>query len=73
MIISEILGEFPDAKIMFNKFHVMKMMNEAVVSKKAVPSTTTVNLQGVSYARRGVHREEKLRKKTIVVGAAWIR
>ena len=47
--INGISSEFPDAKITFDKFHVMKMMNEAVDEVRKQEQSTIKELKNSKY------------------------
>jgi len=47
--INGISSEFPDAKITFDKFHVMKMMDEAVNEVKKQEQLTIKKLKNSKY------------------------
>jgi transposase len=48
--INGILSEFPDAKITFDKFHVMKMMNEAVDDVRKQEQSKVKELKNSKYS-----------------------
>ena len=59
--ISGISSEFPDAKITFDKFHVMKMMNEAVDEVRKQEQSTVKELKNSKYL--WLKNEENLSEK----------
>jgi transposase len=61
--INGILSEFPDAKITFDKFHVMKMMNEAVDEVRKQEQSTVKELKNSKYL--WLKNEENLSEKQI--------
>jgi transposase len=61
--INGILSEFPDSKITFDKFHVMKMMNEAVDEVRKQEQSTVKELKNSKYL--WLKNEENLSEKQI--------
>jgi transposase len=61
--INGITNEFPDAKITFDKFHVMKMMNEAVDKVRKQEQSTVKELKNSKYL--WLKNEENLSEKQI--------
>jgi transposase len=61
--INGIRSEFPDAKITFDKFHVMKMMNEAVDEVRKQEQSTVKELKNSKYL--WLKNEENLSEKQI--------
>lgn len=59
--INGISSEFPDAKITFDKFHVMKMMNEAVDEVRKQEQSTVKELKNSKYL--WLKNEKNLSKK----------